>query len=129
MTEVLSLSARVAEEIRVLLARRQMSRSELSRRLGVSAMWVSDRLRGQTPIGLDDVERIAEVLEVSPAELFPSDVRRPGQPTVAKLELPDRPPAKTGTRGPKGRGDSVSPMHRSRQKRALTADERSLLVA
>ena len=129
MTEVLSLSAMVAEEIRVLLARRQMSRSELARRLGVSAMWVSDRLRGQTPIGLDDVERIAAVLEVAPVELFPPSIRRPGQPTLAHVERHDRPPTKTVDHGPKGRPGAVSGHRRTRQKRSLTAEERSLLAA
>lgn len=68
------LTEQVAEEIRAWLGRRRMSQAQLARSLGVSQMWVSDRLRGQQEIGLTDVERIAGVLGVRVVDLFPRAV-------------------------------------------------------
>lgn len=93
----------------MLLARRDMSRSELARRLGVSAMWVSDRLRGQTPIGLDDIERIAGVLGCAPADLFPSDVKRSWQTTPEYFAQTVRPRDTRPVSGPGKRGASAPP--------------------
>jgi transcriptional regulator with XRE-family HTH domain len=66
-----TLSDLVAEEIRAWLGRRRMSQAQLARTLGQSQMWVSDRLRGIQPIDLDDLERIAHVLDIPVLELFP----------------------------------------------------------
>src|SRR4030095_8671617 len=81
------LSEQVAEEIRVMMTRRRMSGAQLARQLGVSQMWVSDRLRGATPIDLNDLERIAGVLDVAVADLLPPGVlqRRP-QPRAQTTE-------------------------------------------
>lgn len=67
-----NLTEQVAEEIRVLLTRRRMSGRQLAARLGVSQTWLSSRLVGSTPIDLNDLQRIAEVLQVTPADLLPS---------------------------------------------------------
>lgn len=109
MAEGLTLSVRVATEIKVALARRDMSRSELARRLGVSAMWVSDRLRGVTPIGLDDLERIAGILDVAPVDLLPLTVRRLGQTTHEYSPVPDRPMSSRPSRGPQGSPQNTHP--------------------
>lgn len=69
-----TLTARAAEEIRAILGRRRISGAELARRLGVSQMWVSDRLRGVTAIDLIDLERIAKIVDVPARDLIPSDV-------------------------------------------------------
>lgn len=66
-----SLTAQVAEEIRALMARRQLKQSQLARALKVSEQWVSVRLRGVQPFGLDDLERIAVFLDVDVTTLFP----------------------------------------------------------
>jgi transcriptional regulator with XRE-family HTH domain len=66
-----SLAEQVAEEIRVLLARRRIKQSHLARELGVNDQWVSVRLRGVTPLDLLDLERIAAVLGVPVTELLP----------------------------------------------------------
>lgn len=66
-----SLSSRVAEEIRVALARQRKTQRSLADDLGVSAMWVSTRLSGVQEIGLNDVERIARALNISVAHLIP----------------------------------------------------------
>lgn len=68
-----ALSERVAEEIRALLARRGMSKSELARKLDVSHTWVTNRLSGSQPIDLNDLERIAGILGVSVQALLPND--------------------------------------------------------
>lgn len=66
-----SLSERVAEEIRVILARRRMRQSQLARLVGANEQWVSVRLRGIQPIDLNDLERFAHALQVSVFELLP----------------------------------------------------------
>lgn len=66
-----SLTERVAEEIRAYLGRRRMSQAQLARALGQSQMWVSDRLRGTQPIDLNDLQRIADVLDVGVLDLLP----------------------------------------------------------
>lgn len=54
----------VAAEIRAWIGRRGIRQSQLARELGVSEQWISVRLRGVQPIGVDDLERIADVLGV-----------------------------------------------------------------
>jgi transcriptional regulator with XRE-family HTH domain len=65
-----TLSDRVAEEIRGLLGKRRMSASELARRLEVSRSWVSLRLTNAQAIDLNDAERIAYELDVTVGELL-----------------------------------------------------------
>lgn len=67
-----NLTEQVAEEIRVLLTRRRMSGRQLAAKLGVSQTWLSSRLVGNTPIDLNDLQRIAEALQVNPTDLLPS---------------------------------------------------------
>lgn len=68
-----SLSARVAEEVRVALARQRKPQRALADDLSVSAMWVNDRLNCVKDIGLNDLERIAQALKVPVSELIPAD--------------------------------------------------------
>jgi len=65
-----TLSERVAEEIRVLMARRRIRQSELARKIGTNDQWLSVRLRGVQPIDLNDLEVIAAALGVTPADLL-----------------------------------------------------------
>lgn len=65
------LRVRVAEEVRVALARKRMSAAKLGRELGVSQTYVWRRLNGETAFDLDDIERIATILEVSAMSLLP----------------------------------------------------------
>jgi transcriptional regulator with XRE-family HTH domain len=67
-----TLSERVAEEIRALLARRRISGRSLASALNVSPSWVSYRLTGAQPIDLNDLDRIAEYLGVDVADLLPA---------------------------------------------------------
>lgn len=69
-----TLSARVAEEIRAMMGRRRVTGATIARELGVSQAWVSNRLNGQQAIDLNELERIADVLQVTPFELLPRGV-------------------------------------------------------
>lgn len=119
------LNEAVAGEIRAELARRQWSQVELATKLGVDQMWLSRRLRATKALTLTEFEAIAQVLDLSPAELIAAAL---GRTTGIK------PPYVPGTvrppdRRPKGRSDSRNSDHRSRQKRALTPEEKALLSA
>lgn len=115
-----TLSERVAEEIRALLARKRVTGRELSRRLGVSSPWVSQRLTGATEIGLNDLERIARALDVEIAALLPAPSRTGGRPaandkidsrqyaSVPSGQTPQLAGRPAGGRPP-GRGDSSRP--------------------
>jgi len=61
----------IAEEIRALLGRRQLSASELARRMGVSQRYMSRRITGETALDVDDLEKIAAYLGVEVVALFP----------------------------------------------------------
>src|SRR5689334_16581317 len=81
-----SLAAQVAEEIRVILTRRQIKQSQLARALGVNDQWLSIRLRGIHPLDLVDLERIARALGVAVTELLPrsaAEVPAEGEPLEA----------------------------------------------
>jgi transcriptional regulator with XRE-family HTH domain len=60
----------VAEEIRALLGRRRMSGGALAAAIGKSEMYVSRRLRGETPFDIDDLDAIATALGVEPGKLL-----------------------------------------------------------
>lgn len=101
MADNQALSARVAEEIRVLLTRRRMSGRKLAEALGVSQSAMSARLTGVTPIDLNDLEKIAAILNVEVLDLLPRGVEGrtvvvSGEPrrstTVANHTRPKRPP-------------------------------------
>jgi transcriptional regulator with XRE-family HTH domain len=65
-----TLSDRVAAEIRGWLGKRNMSAAALARRLEQSRSWVSLRITGQQEIGLNDLERIAYELDVTIGQLL-----------------------------------------------------------
>ncbi|GAA2681933.1 helix-turn-helix domain-containing protein [Actinoplanes palleronii] len=66
-----TLSELVAEEIRALMARRQMSGRTLATKLDVSPSWVSYRLSGKQPIDINDLFRIANALDAGVHDLLP----------------------------------------------------------
>lgn len=65
----------VAAEVRAELGRQGHNNAWLAAQLGVTQMWVSRRLRGETRITEDDLKRIAAVLGMPPADLFRPAVR------------------------------------------------------
>lgn len=99
----------VAEEVRALLARRQMTGADLAGRIGRSPMYVSRRVRGEVAFDLDDLQRIAEVFGVTPADLLPkakpgingSYAAQPVRPARrAIVRTVDHPPIDRGPRSP-----------------------------
>jgi DNA-binding Xre family transcriptional regulator len=106
-----TLSERIAEEIRALLARRRMSGRELTRKLGVSPNWLSLRLTGVQAIDVNDLERIATALDVRPIDLVSAaedgtTLRYPDPPLAASRRLADRRPPghASGAHPPTGPG-------------------------
>lgn len=77
-----TLSERVADSIRARLAYRRRrgttpsSGKELAAMVGISQSGMSARLTGATPIDLNDLERIAEALEVEIGDLLPKPAYR-----------------------------------------------------
>jgi len=74
-TETATLSDQVIEEILGLMGRRRINKAELARRLGTKEDWVGRRLNGRQDFALEDLQRIAAVLGVSVADLFPPSTR------------------------------------------------------
>lgn len=65
------LKASVAEEIRALLGRRNMSKLQLAQRIDRSHTYMWRRLSGEVAFDLDDLERIADVFGVKVGDLVP----------------------------------------------------------
>lgn len=122
--ETTALNKAVAAQIRSLLGIRMMRQAQLASRMGVTEVWLSRRLREVQAMSLDDVERIAQALDLAPAELIASAVRGAWQPTPPRVAQAVRPP----DRRPKDKPGSDRTGHRTRLKRTLTAEERSLIA-
>lgn len=67
-----TLNERVAEEIRVMIARRNISAAELARRTGITQRSISRITTGEKGIDMDDLEKIAAALGVEIAALLPA---------------------------------------------------------
>jgi transcriptional regulator with XRE-family HTH domain len=65
------LREHVAEEIRVLLARRKMSATQLANITGIKQSSLSRRMTGETAFDMDDLELIADALGVAVTDLMP----------------------------------------------------------
>lgn len=61
----------VAEEVRVMVARRRISQKSLAEAVGMTPMALSRRLSGAVPISAGELVRLAEVLDCRPADLLP----------------------------------------------------------
>jgi transcriptional regulator with XRE-family HTH domain len=72
------LHARVAEEVRAWLGRRNLSARQAAIRLGWSQTYLSRRITGDVPFDVGDLGRLASLLEIDPAAFFsePADIRR-----------------------------------------------------
>lgn len=81
----------VAEEVRALLARRRLNGAKLAAAIDRSEMYVSRRLRGETSFDLDDLEKIAEVLDVPVGALLPRGLSQ-GESIQRWIPLPERTP-------------------------------------
>ncbi len=60
----------VVRNIRVEMARHDLTQAQLAERLGISQVAVSKRLRGVVPISVAELLRVAELLNVSAADLL-----------------------------------------------------------
>jgi len=67
-----TLTALVAAEIRAWMGRLDVRQSELARKLGESDQWLSMRLRGRTPLDINEMQRIARALGIGVHELLPN---------------------------------------------------------
>jgi DNA-binding Xre family transcriptional regulator len=66
----MTITQRVNTEIRVLLARREMSKRDLAALIGMSQVAISRRMTGQIPWDLAELEMVAKMLEVDPGRLL-----------------------------------------------------------
>lgn len=67
-----NISAAVGANIRAEMARRGVAQMTLAAAVGVSQSGLSKRLRGHTPLGVDELLRIAAFLDVPVNDLIPS---------------------------------------------------------
>jgi transcriptional regulator with XRE-family HTH domain len=81
------------------MGRLDVRQTELARRMGVNDQWLSVRLKGRTPIDLNDLFRIAKALGVGVHQLLPPPEVVAGaadeSATVAYLALTARMPDHT----------------------------------
>jgi transcriptional regulator with XRE-family HTH domain len=85
------LSAIVADNVRLLCARRGVNQSDLARLLGLSRMSVSDRFRYKTPWAIDELGILAVWFGVPVSVLF-------GEQGQAVAQAPDLPVVKSRRR-------------------------------
>lgn len=91
-TTTTSASEPVRVEIQVWMARRRMNQSDVAEAMGVAPSWVNKRLHGAVALSVDDLMRIAAVLDVPIGELFrtpePYTELRPTRYTVSRTGTP-----------------------------------------
>lgn len=73
MTSPPTLAETAATEVRAEMGRQRMSSAALAQALGVSDMYVSRRLRGETAFDLTDIERTAKILGVPVSQFLPAE--------------------------------------------------------
>lgn len=100
-------------EIKVWLTRHNKSGRWLAGVLGVSQTWMTTRLKGDVPIDLNDLERIAQALEVDVFDLLPGrrEGRVVGHPSEA-AEVVDTFKYRPATKGQATRPSSTKPVFR-----------------
>lgn len=65
-----NLAQTVPAQIRGELAKRNIKRAAFAHDLGVSTYWLSRRLSGAVEMTLDDLDRIAERLQLDPVDVL-----------------------------------------------------------
>ncbi|MCK9629952.1 MAG: helix-turn-helix domain-containing protein, partial [Bacteroidales bacterium] len=76
----LSLSERVAANIRAEIARFGLQQTDVARALGISQQSVSLKIHGKRPLSLDEIEGFARLVGLSPEDLVRGRSRPPGGP-------------------------------------------------
>lgn len=70
-----SLTDTVAAEVRAELARRNISRTDAAAHLGMSRTLLWQRLRGESPFTVAELEALAELLDVPVSQFLPTSAR------------------------------------------------------
>lgn len=63
-------SERIASNVRAEMARRRITQTEIAKKAGIPQSGLSRRLVGSTPFTVNEIERIAEVLDIQVNELI-----------------------------------------------------------
>lgn len=79
----------IAENVRAMMARRNMRQTKLAVALGTSQPWVSRRVAGLAAFTTDELIRIAQVLDCDLADLLVG-VRSRCFPALTLVENPDQ---------------------------------------
>lgn len=66
------LTETVAAEVRAELARRNISKTDAAAKLGISRTLLWNRLRGESPFTVDELEALAELLGIPAARFLSS---------------------------------------------------------
>lgn len=105
------LGPAVAEEVRVMLARRRISAVQLAKLMEVSQPYLSRRLNGAVAFDLDDLERITRALDIDLMELLPKVERSGGGTPNSRSTQVIRPVSPVAGYGPFGQkpGGSTRP--------------------
>ena len=80
-----SLAVLVAENVRAETARAGLTQADIAREMGMAQSAVSARWRGTRQWQLEDLERVAEILNVTPTLLLRPRQDSNLQPTVVRL--------------------------------------------
>lgn len=80
-----SLSARIAESMRIERARRKISGRELSRQCDKGPNWINTRENGERPISVDDAQLIADALGMKLVDLMGIDGATPLPPALQEV--------------------------------------------
>lgn len=64
------LSEKISSEVRAELARRRLSQAEVATAMGRSQAYLSRRLSGDTAFDADDLEQLADILDVPVTAFF-----------------------------------------------------------
>ena len=72
--EAATLDQKIAEELRVVLARRHMSGRQLAAELGWGQMYLARRLNGRVTFSMMDLYQLTKALNISLQSLLPADM-------------------------------------------------------
>lgn len=70
------------------MARKMIRQTHLAQQLGENDMWLSRRLRGDRAFDLDDLQRIAEILDCRIRDLMPESALDAGAQDRSRVTAP-----------------------------------------
>lgn len=109
--EATALNRAVAAQVRSVLAIRQIRQATLAKRMGVTEVWLSRRLREVQPMSLDDVEAMCQALDMEPADMIAAAIegRRYLTQGYSAPSIRPRDTRPVGGPGGHGKGGSSGP--------------------